>query len=99
MNKEKIVKVRLTVPEKRRLEYKAKQAGLSMSEFMRRSLDNRMIKSRLNKDEQELFRELIQEANRWQSVANMFRKKDPQLSQSVKELKNEFRNLIVKNFS
>ena len=98
MKRTEIVKVRFTVPEKKRVELKAKKAGLSMSEFMRRLPDSRNIKSRLTPVQQDLLKQLIQEANRWQSISNMFKKKDPNLSKSVENLVREFRGIIIKHF-
>ena len=98
MKRTEIVKVRFTIPEKKRVELKAKKAGLSMSEFMRRLPDNRNIKTRLTPIQQELLKQLIQEANRWQWVSNMFKKKDPNLSKSVESLVREFRIIIIKHF-
>lgn len=98
MNKTVTIKLRMTLPEKRRLEYKAKAAGLTLSEFVRRCIEHRIIKERLTKEEIKTLNLLKTDNVRWQKIGNMFSKRDPRLRDEIVALKDEFKKIILENF-
>jgi len=77
------VKFRCSVYEKKLLQIKAKRSGLSLSEFIRRVVLEKEIKERLSEDHREIYKSLVKFHNNFKSIGNMFRKKDPQLSEAV----------------
>lgn len=77
------VKFRCSVYEKKLLQVKAKRSGLSLSEFIRRVALEKEIKERLSEDHQEIYKSLVKFHNNFKSIGNMFRKKDPKLSETV----------------
>jgi len=77
------VKFRCTVYEKKLLQVKAKRSGLSLSEFIRRVALEKEIKERVSEDHMEIYKSLVKFHNNFKSIGNMFRKKDPKLSEAV----------------
>jgi len=88
----------MTIPEKKRLDYKAKSAGMYRSEFIRRCIDHRVIKERLTEEEIKTLNLLKTENVRWQKIGNMFSKRDPKLRDEIIELKDEFKKILMDNF-
>jgi len=88
----------MTIPEKRRLDYKATSAGLTRSEFIRRCIDHRVIKERLTEEEINTLNLLKTDNLRWQKIGNMFGKRDPRLRDEIVALKDEFKSILLENF-
>jgi len=98
MKKNITIKIRMTIPEKRRLDYKATSAGLTRSEFIRRCIDHRVIKERLTEEEINTLNLLKTDNLRWQKIGNMFGKRDPRLRDEIVALKDEFKSILLENF-
>lgn len=94
--KSQIIKFRCTSIEKKLLKNKAKNCGISLSEYFRRVAFNQEIKERLNKDEIEIYRMLVQYHNNFKAIGNMYRKKNPSLTKAVYELANEIKTHLKK---
>ncbi|KQC34334.1 hypothetical protein AAU57_14040 [Nonlabens sp. YIK11] len=88
------IKIRVTSLQKRRYNLMAEKMGYNLSEYIRLLLESKPIPIRKTSEENEFIRSLFLESNRWQSVANMFKKSDPRLSSEVRELVQEFRHKI-----
>ncbi len=86
------IKFRCSLYEKKMLRIKAKQSGLSLSEFCRRSIYEKEIKERLSDDQIEIYKTLAKFHNNFKSIGNMFRKKDPKLSKEVYALANAIKS-------
>ncbi len=94
--KREFVKFRCSVYEKKLLYIKAKRSRLSVSEFCRRSIFNLEIKERLSEDHIEVLKTLSKFHNNFKSIGNMFRKKDPKLSEAVYRLADEIKQQLQK---
>ena len=94
--KREFVKFRCSVYEKKLLYIKAKRSRLSVSEFCRRSVFNLEIRERLSEDHIEVLKTFSKFHNNFKSIGNMFRKKDPKLSEAVYRLADEIKQQLEK---
>lgn len=85
MNKGKteLVKFRCTVMEKKLLINRAKNSGLTLSEYFRRVAFEKKITERLTEDEIEIYKTLVRFHNNFKSIGNMYRKRNPKLTEKV----------------
>ncbi len=90
-NKTQKIEFRCTLFEKKLLKTKAKKAGLSLSEFCRRSALDVKIIERLSEEQISFYKTLITYHNNFKSISNLFKKRDLNFSKEVKELANEIR--------
>lgn len=90
------VKFRCSIYEKKMLKIKAKNSGLTISEFCRRAAFEKEIKERLSEDLIENYKTLVKFHNNFKSIGNMFRKKDPKLTKEVYKLAHEIKNHLQK---
>lgn len=86
-----LVKFRCSVYEKKLLNVKAKRSGLSLSEYIRRSLFEKEITERFTEEHIELYKMLIKYHNNFKSIGNMFKKRNPKLTQEVYDLANDIK--------
>ena len=89
--KEELVKFRCSVYEKKLLKVKAKNTGLTLSEYIRRSVFEKEITERFSEEHINIYKMLIKYHNNFKSIGNMFKKRDPKLTQKVHELANEIK--------
>ncbi|WP_232228851.1 mobilization protein MbpA [Salegentibacter sp. T436] len=82
------IKFRCSIYEKKMLRVKAKQSGLTLSEFCRKAIYKKGIKERLSDDHIEIYKTLHKFHNNFKSIGNMYRKKDPKLTREVYDLAN-----------
>lgn len=80
------IKFRCSVYEKKLLLVKAKRSGLTLSEYIRRVSMEKDIKERLTEDHLEIYKTLVKFHNNFKYIGNMFRKKNPGLSNEVYKL-------------
>lgn len=81
--KKSIVKFRVSTYEKKMLKKNAAHCGLPLSEYLRRVGLDQEIKPRLTEREVQFYKTLIQYANNFKSIGNMYSKKDPNLKKEV----------------
>ena len=89
--KSALVKFRCSSFEKKLLLLKAKKSGLSLSEYCRRSSFQLEITERLSEEHLQVYKMLLKYHNNFKWIGNMFRKKDPKLSQAVYNLAEEIK--------
>ena len=89
--KSEFIKFRCSIYEKKMLRIRAKQSGLSLSEFCRRAIYEKEIKERLSDDQIEIYKTLLKFHNNFKSIGNMFRKKDPKLTSAIYKLADEIK--------
>lgn len=94
--KNDLVKFRCTVYEKKLLNIKAKRSGLSLSEYIRRSLFEQEITERFSEEHIEIYKMLIKYHNNFKSIGNMYKKRNPKLTQEVYALANEIKAHLKK---
>lgn len=86
-----LVKFRCSIYEKKLLKVKAKRSGLTLSEYIRRSLFEQEITERFTEEHIELYKMLIKYHNNFKSIGNMFKKRNPKLMQTVYDLADEIK--------
>ncbi|WP_313792119.1 mobilization protein MbpA [Croceivirga lutea] len=93
--KKEFVQFRCSVYEKKLLRVKAKKSGLSISEYCRRAAFNDRIVERLSEEQIEIYKMLSKYQNNFKLIGNMFRKRNPKLSDEVVRLANEIRQHLL----
>jgi hypothetical protein len=78
------------------LNIKAKRSGLTLSEYIRRSLFDKEITERFTNQHIELYKMLIKYHNNFKSIGNMFKKRNPKLMQEVYDLANDIKTHLKK---
>lgn len=86
-----LVKFRCTVYEKKLLMVKAKITGLSLSEYVRRTVFEQTITERFTEEHIELYKMLLKYHNNFKSIGNMFKRRNPALTQKVHELADDIK--------
>ncbi|GGK16433.1 hypothetical protein GCM10007962_08490 [Yeosuana aromativorans] len=86
-----LVKFRCSIYEKKLLKVKAKRSGLTLSEYIRRSLFEQEITERFTDEHIQLYKMLIKYHNNFKSIGNMFKKRNPKLMQTVHDLADEIK--------
>jgi len=94
--KREFVQFRCSVYEKKLLKVKAKKSGLSISEYCRRAAFDERIIERLTEDQIEAYKLLVNYQNNFKRIGNMFRKRNPRLSEEVTQLAKEIREHLLK---
>jgi len=96
MNKDKIIKFRVTGLEKLAIENRAKNTGLSISDFCRNSALGIKIKSKFTEEELEIYNSLTIFHKNFTALSNLFKRKDPSLSNENRELAKEIKAILNK---
>ncbi|MEC3908744.1 mobilization protein MbpA [Tamlana sp. 2201CG12-4] len=91
-----LVKFRCTAFEKKLLKIKADRSGLSLSEYIRRSVLGKEIVERMTDEHIEIYKMLIKYHNNFKSIGNMYRKRNPKLTETVYQLAAEIKNHLKK---
>lgn len=91
-----LVKFRCSVYEKKLLKVKAKSSGLTLSEYIRRTVFEQTITERFSEEHIELYKMLIKYHNNFKSIGNMYKKRNPKLTQEVYDLANEIKTHLKK---
>ena len=95
--KSDLVKFRCSIYEKKLLNIKASRCGLSLSEYIRRTILDKEITERFTEEHIQFYKMLIKYHNNFKSIGNMYRKRDPKLTEAVYEIANEIKSHL-KNF-
>ena len=95
--KSELIKFRCSIYEKKLLNIKAKKSGLTLSEYCRMSTMEQRIVERLSDEHIDLYKTLIKYHNNFKAIGNMFKKRNPKLTETVYQLANEFKE-ILKDF-
>lgn len=93
--KKEFVQFRCSIYEKKLLRVKAKKSGLSISEYCRRAAFNDRIVERLSEEQIEIYKMLFKYQNNFKLIGNMFRKRNPKLSDEVVKLADEIRQHLL----
>ena len=94
--KTEIIKFRCSIYEKKLLIIKAKRGGLTLSEYVRRVAFEQHITERFTEEHIELYKMLIKYHNNFKSIGNMFKKRNPKLTEAVYELANDIKAHLKK---
>ena len=82
--------------EKKLLKNRAKRSGLTLSEYLRRVAFEKKITERLTEDEILIYSTLVKFHNNFKSIGNMYRKRNPKLTEEVYRLANEIKSHLQK---
>ncbi len=96
INRANYFRFRCTHLEKEIIKKKAENCGLSASAYIRRASLNQKIGYRLTEEEIKLYQTLTKYANNFQSLSNLFKNKDPRLSQEIEQLVKEIKKHLKK---
>ncbi|MFD1161251.1 mobilization protein MbpA [Hwangdonia seohaensis] len=91
-----LVKFRCSVYEKKLLKVKSSRSGLTLSEYIRRSLFGQEITERFSDEHIEIYKMLIKYHNNFKSIGNMYKKRNPKLTQEVYDLANDIKKHLKK---
>ncbi|WP_236027269.1 mobilization protein MbpA, partial [Gelidibacter pelagius] len=94
--KSDLVKFRCSIYEKKLLNIKAAASGLSLSEYIRRAVFEKEITERFSEEHIELYKMMIKYHNNFKAIGNMYRKRNPKLTESVYALANEIKAHLKK---
>lgn len=75
-NRDVIMKFRVTEMERQIIKNKAKEAGLSVSELIRRSAFNLKLRSRLTEQEIKCYKTLTKFSLNFKNISNLFKRGD-----------------------
>lgn len=88
MNKTKIIKFRADAFEEKLIKVKANEAGLSLSDYVRRCALNRSLPKSMTAEELEVYKDLKKYHNNFVSIGNLFKKGEyPTLRAELEEVK------------
>lgn len=94
--KGELVKFRCSSYEKKLLKLKAKNTGLSQSEYMRRCVFGKEINERFSDEHIAIYKMLVKYHNNFKSIGNMYRKRNPKLTQTVYDLAKDIKDHLKK---
>lgn len=98
IKRKKQIHLRVTPLEKKWIEHTAKEVGLSVSDFLRKSALNKEIRVRFSQEEIELFKDLNQYHTNFSRIGNVIRKNkakvNPELITEIKLVKEEIRTIL-----
>lgn len=90
--KKEFIQFRCGIYEKKLLKKRAKRAGLSLSEFcLNAALDVKIVEI-LNEEQIEFYKTLLKYSNNFTAIGNMYRKRNPKLTEEVYALSKEIKN-------
>ena len=89
LNKKERFEIRLTAIEKRVIENRANKAGIKPSEFVRNSVLEKVIKTKLSEEELEILKNLFEVGNELRSFKSKEpSKKNEEIDKIIEDLKN-----------
>ncbi|WP_298506914.1 mobilization protein MbpA [uncultured Maribacter sp.] len=94
--KTELIKFRCTSLEKKLLKNRARRCGLTLSEYFRRVAFEKKITERLTEDEITIYRTLVKFHNNFKAIGNMYRKRNPHLTEKVYWLADEIKDHLQK---
>ena len=100
MKKTKDLHLRVDLFDEKIIKIKAKESGLSTSEYIRRCALNKSLPKALDSDELEAYKDLKKFYNNFNSISNLFKKGDHQkMVQEIDKLKEQLKEHLerVKN--
>ena len=93
--KKEFVQFRCSIYEKKLLRVKANKSGLSLSEYCRRAAFNDRIIERLSEEQIETYKMLLKYQNNFKLIGNMFKKRNPRLTEEVTQRASEIRQHLL----
>jgi hypothetical protein len=85
------IKFRCSIYEKKLLRKRAERAGISLSEYCRRSAFGNPVIERLTEEQMAHYKMLVKYRNNFTRIGNMFKKHNPKLASEVEQLAEEIR--------
>lgn len=95
--KSEFIKFRCSYFEKKLLKVKAKKCGLTLSEYIRKTAFEEKIRERLTDAQIDIYKMLVHYHNSFKSIGNMYKQRNPNLTEKVHQLADEIKQHL-KNF-
>lgn len=96
MNRDELIKYRVTTEEKNIIKNKAESTGLFLSEYCRSVALSYSVKSKLSHNELVIYKMLHQFHRNFNSLSNLIKRRDPSFSNELKLLAEEMKNHLKK---
>ncbi len=96
MNRNEVVRFRLTKMEKEVLKLRANKCSLSLSDFCRNTIFDKEVKYKLTLEEVQAYQSLARFHNDFERLANFFKHKDSILSNEVRKVAHDLHNELKK---
>lgn len=97
MNKTKNILIRVNLFDEKLIKVKAKDCGLSVSEYLRRCGLNKSVPKSMNTEELEVYKDLKKFYNNFTSISNLLVKGDhARMIQEIEELKSSLKEHLKK---
>lgn len=93
LNKKERIEIRVTAIEKRIIENRASKAGIKPTEFIRSSVLEKVIKTKLSEEELEILKSLFEIVNELRSLKS---KESSLKNELINELLESLKNIIYK---
>lgn len=95
MEKTKKIEIRVDILEAKLIKSKAKERGLTTSEYLRRLGLNQELTPVLSDEEKEILKDLKKYHNNFSAISNLFKKGDyPKMIEEIDDLKKELKEVI-----
>jgi hypothetical protein len=94
VKRDKTIKVRVTQLEKKWIAYSAGKAGLTISDFLRKSALNKEIRVRFTEEEIELYKTLQHYHTNFVRIGNYIKNNNNDLFNEIEMVKNEIKNVL-----
>ena len=94
VKRDKTIKVRVTNLEKKWITYTSEKAGLTISDFLRKSALNKEVRLRFTEEEIELYKTLQQYYTNFTRIGNYIRNNNINLFNEIELVKNEIKNVL-----
>lgn len=91
MNKEIILRFRVTLLESETIKHRAEKTNLTISDFCRNSIFNKRINYALSEEEEKVYKNLTRFNNDFERLANYFKHKDPHFSTEIRKIAQEIK--------
>ena len=85
------IKFRCSIYEKKLLQKRAQRAGISLSEYCRSSAFENSVIERLTEEQLSHYKMLVKYKHNFTRISNMFKKRNPMLSNEVAQLAEQIR--------
>lgn len=91
LNKKERFEIRLTAIEKRVIENRASKAGIKPSEFVRNSVLEKVIKTKLSDEELDILKNLFEIGNELRSLKS---KEPSKINEEIEKIIEDLKNII-----
>lgn len=85
VKRKSLIPVRVTPLEKKVIQLSAVKAGLTVSDFVRKSAMNKTVRLRFSPEELEAYKTLQEYHKNFSRISNLMKSRDPQLNEEIEK--------------